>query len=128
MTDAWKASGMTKNYEYAVLTNEIYKTWSGMKASEYKKFKGVRKESLRDNMTDLEVLLIDIGEVTTRELTKEHKPLGLEENIKIARTGGEIAKNTRKDIENKLGKKVISDKNSLKYQYINDDKMIESNK
>lgn len=68
LTDAWKESGINKHQEYAILTNEIYKTWSGMKASEYKQFKGLRKESLRDNMTDIEVLLTDLGEVATREL------------------------------------------------------------
>ena len=93
-----------------------------MKASEYKKFKGIRKESLRDNMTDLEILLTDIGELTTRELAKEHKPHGFEENKKIAQIGGNIANNTRKDIEEKLGKSVISPTNSLNYKYIDEEK------
>lgn len=78
-----------------MLTNEIYKGWSGMKASEYKEFKGLRKESLRDNMSDLEILLTDIGETTTRELAKEHKPFGLDENKKNAQIGGDIANNTK---------------------------------
>ena len=73
---------LTKNFEYAVLTNEIYQAWSGMKASEYKNFKGIRKESLRDNMTDIEVALTDLGEIATRELAKKHRPYGLEENKK----------------------------------------------
>ena len=73
LTDVWKEGGITEGYEYAVLTNEIYKAWSGMTASEYKKFKGIRKESLRDNMTDLEVALTDLGELATRELAKEYK-------------------------------------------------------
>lgn len=80
LTDVWKEQGITKDYEYGILTNEIYKSWSGMKASEYKKFKGIRKESLRDNMTDIEVALTDLGEIATRELAKEHKPFGLEQN------------------------------------------------
>ena len=75
LTDIWKENGITKNIEYAVLTNEIYQDWSGMKASEYKEFKGIRKESLRDNMTDIEVALTDLGEIDTRELAKEHKTL-----------------------------------------------------
>lgn len=79
LTDVWKKSGIIKDYEYGILTNEIYKTWSGMKASEYKTYKGLRKESLRDNMTDIEVALTDLGEIATRELAKEHKPYGLEE-------------------------------------------------
>ena len=71
LTDLWKENGIQKDYEYGILTNEIYKEWSGMKASEYKAFKGLRKESLRDNMTDIEVLLTDLGETATRELAKE---------------------------------------------------------
>ena len=69
LTDVWKENGITKNYEYGVLTNEIYQEWSGMKSSQYK---GLRKESLRDNMTDIEVALTDLGEITTRELVKKH--------------------------------------------------------
>ena len=80
LTDVWKESGITKNYEYGILTNEIYQEWSGMKASQYKEYKGLRKESLRDNMTDIEVTLADLGEIATRELVKEHKPYGLKEN------------------------------------------------
>ena len=95
LTDVWKEQGITKDYEYGILTNEIYKSWSGMKASEYKKFKGIRKESLRDNMTDIEVALTDLGEIATRELAKEHKPFGLEQNRQIAKRGGNIAKITR---------------------------------
>ena len=72
-----------------------------MTAKEYKEYKGLRKENLRDNMTDIEVLLTDIGEVTTRELAKKQKPKGLKENKKVAKLGGEVAKNTRKDIEEK---------------------------
>ena len=99
----WKENGITKNFEYAVLTNEIYQAWSGMKASEYKDYKGIRKESLRDNMSDLEILLTDIGETATRELAKKHKPQGLSQNRKVAKDGGEVANNTRKDLESKLG-------------------------
>lgn len=75
LTDVWKENGITKDYEYGILTNEIYKEWSGMKASEYKAYKGLRKESLRDNMTDIEIALTDLGEVATRELASEHKHL-----------------------------------------------------
>ena len=101
LTDLWKQSGINEGYEYAILTNDIYREWSGMTAKEYKEFKGLRKESLRDNMSDIEVLLADIGEITTRELAKKHKPYGLSENRKIAKAGGEVASNTRKDIEEK---------------------------
>ena len=124
LTDVWKESGIVKDYEYGILTNEIYKTWSGMKASEYKAYKGLRKESLRDNMTDIEVALTDLGEIATRELAKEHKPYGLEENKKIARRGGNIAKITKDNLEKELGRTVISDKNVLNYEYI-DEKLIE---
>ena len=95
LTDVWKESGITKNYEYGVLTNEIYQEWSGMKASQYKEYKGLRKESLRDNMTDIEVALTDLGEITTRELVKKHKPYGLDENRKVAKMGGHAAKVAR---------------------------------
>jgi len=127
LTDVWKESGITKDYEYGILTNEIYKSWSGMKASEYKAYKGLRKESLRDNMTDIEVVLIDLGEVATRELAKEHKPYGLEQNKKIAQMGGSAAKAARDNIEKNLGKTVISNKNSLNYQYL-DEKLLEDKK
>ena len=75
MTDIWKSRGITQDYEYGILTNEIYKEWSGMKASEYKEYKGIRKESLRDNMSDIEIILTDLGEVTTRELAKNYKKI-----------------------------------------------------
>ena len=126
LTDVWKNSGITENYEYGILTNEIYKSWSGMKANEYKIYKNIRKESLSDNMTDIEVALTDLGEIATRELVKEHKPYGLSENKEIARRGGNIAKMTRDNLENELGRTVISNKNSLNYQYIDDVKEIDN--
>jgi len=89
-----------------------------MTAKQYKEYKRLRKESLRDNMSDLKVLLADIGEITTRELAKEQKPYGLEQNRKVAKAGGEIANNTRKDIEKKLKKSIITKENFLNYQYI----------
>ena len=123
LTDVWKESGITKNYEYGILTNEIYQEWSGMKASQYKAYKGLRKESLRDNMTDIEVTLTDLGEIATRELVKEHKPYGLKENREMARRGGRIAKNTRDNLERELGKSVISTENALNYKYLDDNKL-----
>ena len=125
LTDVWKESGITKDYEYGILTNEIYKSWSGMKANEYKKFKGLRKESLRDNMTDLEVALTDLGEIATRELAKEHKPYGLKQNKEIAKRGGNIAKITRDNLEKELGRTVVTENNSLNYKYIDNEKLIE---
>lgn len=126
LTDVWMDSGIHEDYEFGILTNEIYQGWSGMKASEYKEFKGIRKESLRDNMSDLEILLTDIGEVTTRELAKEHKPYGLEENKKIAASGGEIANITRKEIESRLGKSVVNNENKLSYQYKDENKKLQN--
>ena len=126
LTDIWKEGGITENYEYGKLTNEIYKEWSGMKANEYKAYKGIRKESLRDNMSDIEVALTDLGEIATRELAKEHKPYGLEQNKKIAKMGGHAAKVARDDIEKNLGKSVISSGNALNYQYIDENKQIEN--
>ena len=117
LTDAWKETGIKENYEYAILTNEIYKEWSGMKASDYKEYKGLRKESLRDNMTDIEIALTDLGEIATRELVKTHKPNWLEQNKKIAKMGGNTAKIARDDLEKKLEKTVISKTNSLSYKY-----------
>ena len=123
LTDVWKENGITKDYEYGILTNEIYQEWSGMKASQYKEYKGIRKESLRDNMTDIEVALTDLGEIATRELVKEHKPYGLKENRKMAKMGGHAAKVARADIEKNLGKSVISKANTLNYKYLESNKL-----
>ena len=128
LTDVWKENGIKQNYEYAILTNEIYKSWSGMKASEYKNYKNIRKESLRDNMTDIEVALTDLGEIATRELAKEHKPYGLKANREVAKMGGHAAKVARDDLEKNLGKPVISKENALNYKYIGDEKIIEDKK
>ena len=126
LTDVWKENGITKDYEYGILTNEIYKSWSGMKSSEYKEYKGIRKESLRDNMTDVEIALTDLGEIATRELTKEYKPYGLEENKEMAKRGGNIAKITRDNLEKELGRTVVTKENTLNYQYIDNIKQLES--
>ena len=125
LTDIWKEGGVTKEVEFSILTNDIYKEWSGMTANEYKEFKGLRKESLRDNMNELEMLLADIGETTTRKLVLKHKPIGLEENRIIAKEGGIIAANTRKDIELRLGENIVNKNNLLKYKYKDDNNKIE---
>ena len=117
LTNAWRKHGISETNEYAILTNEIYKSWSGMTAGEYKNLKGIRKENLRDNMSDLEILLTNIGEVATRELTNEHHPIGLEQNKLISEVGGSIAKNTKDDLENKLGRKIINSNNKLIDKY-----------
>lgn len=126
LTDVWKEGGIQEDYEYAILTNEIYKGWSGMTAKEYKQYKGLRKESLRDNMSDIEVALADLGEIATRELAKEHKPYGLEQNKEVAKLGSHAAKVAKDDIEKNLGKSVISNENALNYQYIDENKQIEN--
>ena len=126
LTNIWKEGGIKDNIEYAILTNDIYESWSGMSANEYKEFKNIRKENLRDNMTDIEVALTDLGELATRELAKKHKPYGLSENRKIASRGGNIAKITRDNFEKELGETVISNKNMLNYEYSN--KKIDNNK
>lgn len=127
LTDVWKESGIIKDYEYGILTNEIYKTWSGMKASEYKAYKGIRKESLRDNMTDIEVLLTDLGEIATRDIAKSLHPQGFKENMKIARKGGQVANDARKSYEKATNKSAVSNENYLNYQYINEVKQIDNN-
>ncbi len=118
LTDIWKENGITESKEFAILTNEIYKTWSGMTAKEYKEYKGLRKESLRDNMDNIEVSLTDISEEVTKRLAKKTNPKGLKENIKVAHAGGQVAKNTRDEIENLLGEPIVTNQNKLNYQYI----------
>ena len=91
-----------------------------MTAKEYKEYKGLRKESLRDNMTDVEVALADLGEIATREIAKKKNPKGLNENIDVARRGGKIAGNARKDLESELGESVVTNTNALNYQYVDE--------
>lgn len=111
LTDVWKENGITENYEYAMLTNEIYKTWSGMRSSEYKEFKGIRKESLRDNMSEIEVILTDLGEFTARDIAKKERPQGLEENLNVARRGGKVSKIARETYEIETGNSAITSTN-----------------
>lgn len=128
LTNVWNSNGITEEVEYAILTNEIYKECSGFTAKQYKQHKGLRKESLRDNMTDIEVALADLGEIATREFAKEHRSLGLEQNRKVAKMGGHAAKVARDDIEKNLGRSVVSKDNALSYKYVEDDLMIETKK
>ena len=126
LTDVWKGGNINDGKEFAILTNEIYKSWSGMSAKEYKEYKGLRKESLRDNMSDIEVTLADLGEIATREIAKKHKPQGLKENIEIAKQGGSVAKNARIDLESKIGESVITKNNALNYEYKNEDNLLDN--
>ena len=125
LTDIWKDGGIEKPVEYAMLTNEIYKGWSGMKASEYKAYKGIRKESLRDNMTDIEVILTDLGEVATRDIATTEHPQGFSENMKVAARGGQVANDARISYEQATKKSAISNKNALNYQYKDETRQIE---
>ncbi|MCL2860554.1 MAG: phage antirepressor protein [Oscillospiraceae bacterium] len=120
LTDVWKVGGIQEGLEYAILTNEIYKTWSGMTAKQYKQFKGLRKESLRDNMDNIELILTDLSEEATKMIAQEKNPKGLKENIKTAKDGGNVAKIAKEDLEKKIGKKVVSSDNKLNYQYIDE--------
>ena len=113
LTDAWDDHGIQKGIEYAILTDEITKAWSGMTTRGYKNLKGLKKENLRDNMTTLEIVLNMLAEATTTELTKTTNPQGLEENKKVAKEGGSIAGNARKEIEERTGKSVITPKNAI---------------
>lgn len=127
LTDILKEGGITKPMVYAMLTNEIYKGWFGMKASEYKELKGLRKESLRDNMTDIEVALTNIGEIATRDIARGEHPQGLKENLNVAKRGGGVAKGARDLYEKETKKSAISKDNALNYQYVDEQPKIESN-
>jgi hypothetical protein len=129
LTDIWKEGGIKEGLEYAILTNEIYQTWSGMTAKEYKKFKGLRKENLRDNMDNTELVLTDLSEEATKRIAEEKKPSGLNENIKIARKGGNIAKIAREALEKEIGKSAVTPVNRLNYEYLEEkDKTLIENK
>lgn len=112
LTDEWENRGVKKGQEYAILTDEITKAWSGFSVKQYKNFKNLKKENLRDNMTNLELVLNMLAEATTTEISKEKKPKTFLENKKIANQGGTIAGNTRKEIEAKTGKKIVSSKSA----------------
>ena len=124
LTDIWKDGGINEPMEYAMLTNEIYKTWSGMTAKEFKEYKGLRKESLRDNMTEIEIALANVGEIATRNIARKENPKGLSENLKVAKRGGSVAKETRKVYERELNESAISKENALPYKYV-DKELIE---
>lgn len=116
LTDEWDNRGIEKGLEYAILTDEITKAWSGKSVKEYKKLKSLKKENLRDNMTNLELILNMLAEATTTEISKEEKPEGFLENKEVARQGGESAGKAREDIEGKIGKSILSPKNAKDLQ------------
>jgi hypothetical protein len=112
LTDEWQERGMKRGLEYAILTNELTEAWAGKSVKDYKKFKGLKKENLRDNMSNLELVLNMLAEASTTEISKEKKPQGLEENKDIARKGGNAAKKARLEIEKQTGKSVVTPKNA----------------
>ncbi|WP_033153496.1 BRO family protein [Pseudobutyrivibrio ruminis] len=113
LTDQWKAHGVEQGREFAILTDEVTRAWSGMSTRQYKNLKGQKKENLRDNMSTLELALNMLAEATTTELTKVHNPSGLEENQKIAQKGGSVAGNARREIEQETGKSIITSQNAI---------------
>lgn len=115
LTDEWDTHGVKKGIEYAILTDEITKAWSGMTTRQYKNLKGLKKENLRDNMSTLELVLNMLAEATTTEISKEHDPQNFAENKNIAREGGEVAGNARKDIEKRTGRPVITSRNAADF-------------
>ena len=114
LTDQWQTHGVEKGQEYAILTDEVTKAWSGMTTRQYKNLKGLKKENLRDNMSTLELALNMLAEATTTELTKTQNPYGLEENREVAQSGGKIAGDARKNIETQTGKPVITSDNAAR--------------
>ncbi len=121
LTDEWKARGVEKDKDYAILTNEMTKAWSGLTVKEYKAVKGLKKENLRDNMTNIELVLNMLAEVTTTAISKQVQPKTFDENKQVAKRGGNVAKNARVNIEEQLGESVISplnakDKTALEIQ------------
>ena len=123
LTDEWKTRGIEKEKDYAILTNEMTKAWSGLSVKEYKGLKGLKKENLRDNMTNLELVLNMLAEVTTTAISKSKEPETFNESLSIAKEGGNVAKNARNDIESRIGKTIISplnakDKMSLEIKQI----------
>lgn len=118
LTDQWKLHGVEQGQEYAILTDEVTRAWSGMSTHQYKKYKGLKKENLRDNMSTLELALNMLAEATTTELTKVHNPQGLSENQVIVKQGGNVAGNARKEIEKSTGKPVVTDKNAKELNLI----------
>ena len=118
LTDEWDARGVQKGVEYAILTDEITKAWSGMKTRQYKNLKGLKKENLRDNMTTLELVLNMLAEATTAEISKQKAPEGLRENVEVARSGGKVAGDARKAIEQQTGVPVITSKNAAQLNQV----------
>ena len=122
LTDIWKENGIEKNNEYAILTNEIYEAWSGMNQKQYKKYKGLKKESLRDNMDNIELILTDLGEEATKRLVMKYRPFGIKENMMVAREGGNVARVAKEDLESKLNEKIVTNNNKIGVIFVEESK------
>lgn len=122
LTNEWDKGGIKQGKEYALLTDEITRVWSGMRTREYKKLKGLHKESLRDNMTNAELVLNMLAELSTTEIARKENPQGLEENMKVAAAGGTIARNARLQLEERTGKPVITGQNAKLLKHVDDKK------
>ena len=120
LTDEWNRTGVIEGYQYATLTDIITHEWSGFKTKEYKQFKGLKKESLRDNMTNVELILNSLAEASTTEISKQKDPSGFEENKVVAKEGGEVAKIAREQLDAKIGKSIISSKNAKDFTQLPD--------
>ncbi len=118
LTDEWDARGVQKGVEYAILTDEISRAWSGMSTRQYKNLKGLKKENLRDNMTTLELVLNMLAEATTTQFSKDRKPTTFQENLAVAKAGGQVAGRTRKDIESQSDTPVITSKNAAQLNQV----------
>jgi prophage antirepressor len=115
LTDSWQEHGVKEGLEYAILTNEISKAWSGMTTREYKDFKGLKKQNLRDNMSTTELILNMLAETATKDIANASNPQGLEENKKVAKRGGNVAKVAKETLEQETGKPVITTKNAIDF-------------
>ena len=121
LTDSWQDHGIKEGKEFGILTNEITKAWSGMTTRQYKDFKGLKKENLRDNMSTTELILNMLAETATKDIANATNPMGLEENKKVAKRGGSIAGNARKEIERETGEPVLTTKNAIDFGKLIDD-------
>ena len=118
LTDEWKDRGVQQGKEYAILTDELTRAWSGMTTRQYKDLKGLKKQSLRDNMSTTELTLNQLAEVATRELSQQEQPVGFEESKRVVQAGGSVAGNARKELEQRLGRPIITSQNAAQLNHV----------
>ena len=116
--DEWKDHRIHQGKEFTILTDELTRAWSGMTTRQYKNLKGIKKQTLRDNMSTTELTLNQLAEVATREFSQQEKPVGFEENKRVAQAGGSVARNARKDLEQRLGRPIITSKNAAQLNHV----------